>query len=236
MPAVVAAVIAEVTDIGSGVAVRPAADEAPLGVGGMRKPRGAMPGIVEAEDDRAVPLTSQISDLEGRRRSPREPWSRKLAHCRAPALRDQLQLAVPVELVTEQVPQANRAWPDTLGDLGEGTFVHLEEAQLRAALREERGGDPGDEIGSRAVVCKAGAGSEDLRGHRRGRRLAVGGRDQRRPEREPGREPVDCARVEQREQLPGHVVPPPAPTSLDSPAAARAAAIPATRGTRGRTS
>ena len=56
----------------------------------------------------------------------------ELAHCRPPALGDVLQLAVAVELVPKEVPEADRPGPDTARDLRQSGLVDLEEPQLRA--------------------------------------------------------------------------------------------------------
>ena len=57
-------------------------------------------------------------------------------------LRNQLELAVAVELVAEQVSQQNGAWAHPLRNLWQGALVDLEEAELCAARRKQRGGDP----------------------------------------------------------------------------------------------
>ena len=70
----------------------------------MSKPRGAMPRIVEAET--TAPSRSRArSPTWGSSPFTTRTVDRELAHRRAPALRDQLQLSVPVELVTEEVPR-----------------------------------------------------------------------------------------------------------------------------------
>src|SRR6266545_3950420 len=114
-----------------------------------------------------------------------------------------LQLAVAVELVAEEVAEAHGTRPHTLGDLGEGRLVYLEEPELRAARVQEGGGDPRHEVGAGVVVRKPHTAAQDLGRHCRGRRLAVGRGDQRRPERQPRREPVDGPGVQLPEQLAG---------------------------------
>src|SRR5437764_9886530 len=59
-------------------------------------------------------------------------------------------------------------------------------------------------MGAGAVVRQPQPAAEDLRRHRRRGRLAVRRRDQRRPERQSSREPVDGARVDFPEQLAGN--------------------------------
>ena len=63
---------------------------------------------------------------------------------------------------------------------------------------------PGDEVRAGGVVGEPVARAEDLRGHRRGRRLAVRRRDQHGALRQPRGEPVDRARIELPEELSGH--------------------------------
>src|SRR5207302_4816906 len=99
-----------------------------------------------------------------------------------PAFRDPLELAVAVELVAEEVPQTDCAWPNPSGDVRECALVDLEEAQLGAASGEERGCDARDQVRACSVVRQRDAGREDRRRQRRGRRLPVRRRDDGAPE------------------------------------------------------
>jgi hypothetical protein len=56
-------------------------------------------------------------------------------HGLAPALGDLLELAVAVELVAEEVAEADRARPDPRGDVREARLVDLEQPELGAAAR-----------------------------------------------------------------------------------------------------
>ncbi len=120
-----------------------------------------------------------------------------------PAGGEELELAVAVELVAEEVPEQQRPRPDPPRDLRERRLVDLEQPELGTVGMEEGGGDPGDEIRAGAVVRDSEAWLEDRRHHRGGRRLAVRRRDERRALLEPRREPVDRARVQLPEQLAG---------------------------------
>ena len=164
--------------------------------GGSRQPR-----VVETED--ACPAAvSQIPDL---RIVPvhDELGVGQRGNRLAPAGSDQLELPVAVELVPEQVAEEERTRPDAAHHLGKRRLVDLEEAELRAVGVEEGGGDPGDEVGTRAVVGDPSAQLQDLGRHRGGRRLAVRRRDERRAVFEPRGEPVDRARIELPEELSG---------------------------------
>ena len=125
-------------------------------------------------------------------------------HCSPPTLGDQLELAVTVQLVTEEIREADDAWSNARGDLGQRALVDLEQAELRITRGEERRRYAGHEIGSRAVVCESETRPQDLRGHRRCRRLTVGGRDQGGAERKPCRETVDRLGIELPEELAGN--------------------------------
>src|SRR5829696_9240762 len=100
-----------------------------------------MPRVVDPEGDRAGPLAGQIAHLwvvgvhdEQRLRGQRP-------RRRPPALRDVLQLAVAVELVTKEVPEQDRARPDAANDLRQRSLVDLEQAQLRVSASEKGRGD-----------------------------------------------------------------------------------------------
>src|SRR5581483_11886098 len=70
-----------------------------------------------------------------------------------------------------------------------------------AARREQRGGDPGDEVGAGGVVREPVPRPEHLGRHRGRRRLPVRGGDERGALRQPRCKPVDRVRVELPEQL-----------------------------------
>ena len=126
---------------------------------------------------------------------------RQLRRRSTPALGDVLELAVAVELVAEEVAEQHRARADAADDLRQRALVDLEQPELGVALGEQGRGDPGDEIRARAVPGELAAGLEDLRRHRRRRRLPVRRRDDGRAVRQPRRERVDRARIELPEQL-----------------------------------
>ena len=139
-------------------------------------------------------------------------------HDSAPALCHVLELAVTVELVAKQVPQADRARPDPVRDLRQGGLVHLEQAQLRIPGRQERGRDSRAQIRARSVVCKPSPGREDPCCHGRRGRLPIGRRNDGAPQREPRRKPVEHVRIDGRKHLSGHRRPTSGPDQTRQPA------------------
>ena len=160
----------------------------------------ATDGIVEAVDD----AVAERPDLRVVAVQDEHRLGRKLVDGHAPALGDQLELAVAVELVAEEVPEADGTRAHAPEHLRESGLVHLEEAELGVPGREEGGGHPGDEVRAGVVVRQPEARAQDLGGHRGGRRLAVRRRDDRGSGRQAGRQAVDRARVELREELARH--------------------------------
>ena len=233
MPAVVAAVIAEVTDIGSGVAVRPAADEAPLGVGGMRKPEAPAWDRRGRRRPRG-PAREPNLRPEGRRRSPREPWSRSSRT--AERQRSAISSSSPYRSswsrnrFPRQTARGRTRWA-----ISEGTFVHLEEAQLRAALARSVEATPETRLAPERLCARRVRGARISAVIAAVVVLPLVAEISAVPSGSRAASRSTALGSSSASSLPGTVVPP-APTSLDSPAAARAAAIPATRGTRGRTS
>ena len=179
-----AAVVPEVTHVRGREHVRGAAADAVLRVRRVLELRLGVARVVEPEDDRARPLAGEIADLRvvavhDERRLRRQGVDRL-----PPALGDELELAVPIELVAEEVAQADRAGSKSHRNLRQGALVDLEQAELGAPRRREQGrGDTRDEVRARAVVHEPGAGPEDRRAQRGGGRLPVRGRDERRAER-----------------------------------------------------
>ncbi len=106
-----------------------------------------MPRVVDAEDTGA---------RRPRARSPTCGSSPLTTSCAVgqrgdgvpPAGGDELELAVAVELVAEEVAEQERLRPDAARDLRQRRLVDLEQPELGAAGGEEGGGDPGDEIGA----------------------------------------------------------------------------------------
>ena len=121
----------------------------------------------------------------------------------APALGDQLELAVAVELVAEEVAEQNRLRPDAPRDVGKRALVHLEEAQLGFGMRQERRGDARHEVRARAVVREPDPRAEDLRDHSGRRRLPVRGRDERGSERKPACEVSQRSGIDRGQDLAG---------------------------------
>ena len=162
-----------------------------------------MPRVVEAEAQDAGTSRVEITDdgvvgvdderrLLGKRRD-------RLA----PALRDELELAVAVELVSEEVAEEDCPGSGARDGLGERSFVHLQEPELGAVRGDERGGDAGEEVGARAVPGEAMRGTQDPGRHRGRGRLPVRRRDECDTLPEPRGERIHRAGVDLPEELPG---------------------------------
>jgi hypothetical protein len=119
----------------------------------------------------------------------------------APPFRDVLELAVAVELVAEQVAQADGAGPGAPHDLGEGELVHLEQPEIGVLGGEEGRGDTGGEVRPRVVPGEPAIPGEDRARHRGRRRLAVRRRHERGPVAETGGERVERAGIELPDEL-----------------------------------
>ena len=168
----------------------------------MLECRAGVARVVETEDARAGVVARQVTDL-GVVAVDDEAGLRQRGDGVAPAGGDGLELAVAVELVAEEIAQEHRARLDAPGDLGERGLVDLEEAELRVACVEQGGGDARDEVGAGGVVGEPHARPQDLREHRRRRRLPVRRRDEHGAARQFPGQPVDRARIELPEQFPG---------------------------------
>ncbi len=204
MPARAAAVVAEMPDVDRLERVRRAAADAVLGVGRVLEAGSRLPWIVEPEPDRAPTAVREGGDhrvvgVDHERRRVRE-----VRDGSAPALGDDLELAVAIELVAKEVAERNDPGPHACQRLGECSLVDLEEAELRMAARDEGRCDPRQEVRSRAVPGELVALPEDLGGHRRRRGLAVGRRHHGDAVREPAGERVDGVGVELPEDLAGN--------------------------------
>ncbi len=203
MPARLAAVRAEMTDIGGLVAVRVAAPHAVLRIGRVLEARAGAARVVDAEQEPVLPTLRERGD-EGVV-GVRDELRRGLEVCDgiAPALRDVLELPVPVELIPEQVPQADDLRSRPAHDLGQGELVHLEQAEVGAVRGEQRRGDAGGQVRAGGVPRKSPRRGEDRAGHRGRGRLAVRRRDERDALRKSRRESVERAGIELPHQLSG---------------------------------
>ena len=88
---------------------------------------GARPRVVEAVDD----AVAERADLRVVAVQDEHRLGRELVDGDAPALGDQLELAVAVELVAEEVAEANGTRAHAPEHLRERRLVHLEEARAR---------------------------------------------------------------------------------------------------------
>jgi hypothetical protein len=105
----------------------------------VREPSGVCDQrVLDAEVERLGRVAAEVGDARVVRvqDEPRRASSGELG----PARGDRLELAVAVELVSEQVPEDDRARLERGGDRGEPELVDLEEAEprLRASSEERR--------------------------------------------------------------------------------------------------
>ena len=205
--AAVAVVVAQVPQEHVVVAVRRAAAAAVLGVRGVLQTGQRHRRILDAEVHDVGAIAPEVGDqrvvgVEDQRGAGR------LGHDARPAVGDDVQLAVAVELVAEQVGQQQRARADLRDELVEPELVDLEQTGVArdppAGPRglQQRARDPAGHVRARAVVHQlVAAALQDRRDHRRGRRLAVGRRDDRRPVRQPPSQRPDRVGLEGQQQL-----------------------------------
>ena len=211
MPARGAPLVAEVADVGRGVGVRrpqrtqyfesAACWRTSRARTGSSRPNRTRSGRESAEsaDQRIVGVHDAASSRPAARRR------------RPPALGDQLQLAVAVELVAEEVSEhtaRGRRRPATSGKAPSSTSNSPSSASRAESSVEAT---PEARFAPEAVPGEPEAPPENRGGHRGRRRLAVRRRDDGRPEWQPRRERVDRPGSIFQSSLPGSVVPPPRP-------------------------
>ena len=213
-----AAVRAEVRDVGGVVPVRVTAADAVLRVGRVLQRGASTPRVVDPEQDDAVAALRERGDerVVGVRHQRR--LGRKLRDRVAPSLGDVLELAVPVELVPEQVSEADGTRARAAHHLRKGELVDLEQSELRTVRREERRRDARGEVGARVVPREPVRRPEDRArdGGRRG--LAIRGGDEHDALREPAREELESSGIELPDELPGQRRPAPATGRARKPA------------------
>src|SRR5581483_9157416 len=125
--AVRATVVAEMADVHVPVQVRRAAAHAVDRVGGVLEHRTRDLRVVEPEDE-----TATVGEL-GNERVVAVDGKRSVGKARdrrTPARGDELELTVAIELVAEQIAEAERARLQALRDLGQRALVDLEQAEL----------------------------------------------------------------------------------------------------------
>ena len=115
-------------DVRCAIVVRPAARAAVLRVGGVGEALAGHGRVVDPEANRVAMPPRDVR--EERIVGVHERGGSRVEACDSgsPAIGDDLELAVAVELVAEEVAQADRARPDPCGDVREGPLVDLEEA------------------------------------------------------------------------------------------------------------
>ena len=201
MTARLAAVGPEVPDVDGVVAVGVAAANAVLRVGRVLEPRSRAAWVVDAEEQRPLAPIGESADegVVGVRDERRGAVEGR--HGVPPALGDVLELAVAVELVSEEVAEAYGAGPHAAHHLREHELVDLEQPEIGTVRCEERRGDARCQVRARVVPRQSPRRGEDRARHRRRRRLAVRRRDERHALGEPRRETVERAGIELPDEL-----------------------------------
>jgi hypothetical protein len=139
----------------------------------MLERRASMTHVVEPEAEGSLPPVGEVGDdgvvgVHDERRVGRERL-----HRRTPALGEDLQLPVAVELVAKEVREGDHTGPRALDRLGERRLVDLEQAEVRAPGRHERRREARQEVRARVVPRQFVPTAQDARRHRRRGRLAV---------------------------------------------------------------
>jgi hypothetical protein len=194
--------MAEVGEIGGLVHVGVAAAAAVLGIRGVlqlgERERVVLDAVVERLAAAAEVAHQRVVGVEHEARGGGQALDDL-----CPAVGDDLELAVAVELVAEQVAEQHGARREVGGHRAEPELVDLEQAHV-AAPGGERGGHAAGHVGSRPIVDEARAGAAEDRGdHRRRRRLPVGGGDDHASARQPGGEAGDGPRFGPHQHLAG---------------------------------
>ncbi len=203
VPAAWAAVVAEMADVGGCEVVRRSAAKAVLRVSRVLEVRPGVTRVVQAEAERGRATVGKIRDdgivgVHDQRRV-----DGKALGGGAPALGDELQLAVAVELVAEEVAEGEDARLQPRERLGQRGLVHLEQPELGSPRRDEGRRDPGEQVRTGPVPREASPIAEDLRRHRGRRGLAVRRREDNGALGQASRERVHRSGVELPQHLSG---------------------------------
>src|SRR5437762_13937442 len=118
-----------------------------------------MARVVDAEDGPRgrIAIASKVADLRIVAVDDESRIGRKLVYRGPPAPGDELELAVAVELVAEEVSEAQGPRSQPPCDFGQGRLVHLEQPQPGVPRRQQARGDPRDEGPPATVAAHAGA-------------------------------------------------------------------------------
>jgi hypothetical protein len=120
-----------------------------------------------------------------------------------PALRDVLELPVPIELIAKEVAEDDDLRRYALDHGRKHEFVDLEQAKLGTPTLEERRGDTRGKVRTGVIPREPVSLGEDFGRNRARRRLAVGRRDHDAAERQPVGERAKSAGIELPEELAG---------------------------------
>ncbi len=178
-----------------------------LGVEGVLELGQCLRGVLDAEvDDAVAGLSGGVAPEVGDRRvvgiEDEAGAARPRLDGLGPARGQRLHLPVAIELVAEEVAEHDQGGVEGARDLRKPGLVDLEEA-LVPVLLEQRGGDAPGHVRAGPVVDRAAAvGLQGGGDHPRGRRLAVGGADERRAAIEPRAEATEGLRLPLQQEPP----------------------------------
>ena len=168
----------------------------------MLQPCARVAWIVESEPNRTGTAVGKVRDDGVVRVHDERRLCREARHGRPPALGDELQLAVPIELVAKEIAESDDSRLRALERLRERSFVDFEQTELRAAAGDEGGCDPREQVRAGTVPRERTPLPEDLGGHGGRGGLPVGRRDDDDTVGKAGRECIDGTRIHLPEDLP----------------------------------
>ena len=100
-----------------------------------------MPWVIQAETQDVRALVSKASDYGIVRVQHERRVRRECRNGQPPPLGEELELSMPVELITEEIREHYRTRPCASCGLGKRSFVDLEKTELRASSGDERRSD-----------------------------------------------------------------------------------------------
>ena len=194
-----AAVVAEVPDVDREVVVGVPAAHAEARVGGVRRGRRARPRGRRCRSGRRVgwPAASDGGERVVGRHDERRRGV-EVGDELAPALGHELELAVAVELVAEEVAERDRARLELRGDRRQRGLVALEQPELGGSPPRARASAeamPEARLAPALLRASRDAAAQHLGEQRARRRLAVRGRDEHAAARQARGEPLAARRA-----------------------------------------
>ena len=132
--------------LGRSPTMREFAADAVLRVGRVLQRRSRDRWVVDAERHRLGSISCEVSHERIVRVDDQARLGRETEHRLTPARPNELELAVAVELVAEEIAQADRARTHSREHFRKGCLVRLEQPELRTVRVQQRRRHPGDEI------------------------------------------------------------------------------------------